>query len=331
MKKGNNVYHIEYWINKGFTKEESEKKVNDLKDRTCIYRIGYWINKGFTDDEAKEKISKIQKDNANKVNQKTKPNPTRLNYWINKGYTEDEAKENVKERQRTFNIKKCISKYGEVDGIIKYKNRQELWQKTLNENNDKIELNKKRGLTKEKYIEKHGLEKYNELIKIKKYESSKERYIEKFGEEKYIEKINKLKNSIRKAGFNKYSKISMELFISIENEIKEKCYYAKEEKIIQFYDENNKYFCFYVDFMFNNKIIEFYGDYYHANPLLYDENKIIGSKYCCHMAKDIWKIDNNRINLIKNKGFDVLIIWEKDYKNNKKEIINKCVKWIKNL
>jgi hypothetical protein len=227
MKKGNNVYHIEYWINKGLTKEESEKKVNDLKDRTSIYRIGYWINKGFTEDEAKEKISIIQKDNANKVNQKTKPNPTRLNYWIDKGYTENEAKDKVKERQRTFNINKCISKYGEVDGTIKYKNRQELWQKTLNENNDKIELNKKRGLTKEKYIEKHGIEKYNELIKIKKYESSKERYIEKYGEEKYIEKINKIKNSIRKAGFNKYSKISMELFMSIESEINEKCYYAK--------------------------------------------------------------------------------------------------------
>jgi len=37
---------------------------------------------------------------------------------------------------------------------------------------------------------------------------------------------------------------SKEVWNTFENEIKEKCYYAKEEKIIQFYDENNKYFCF---------------------------------------------------------------------------------------
>lgn len=29
--------------------------------------------------------------------------------------------------------------------------------------------------------------------------------------------------------------------------------------------------------------------------------------------------------------YDVLIIWESDYKNNKNEIKNKCIKWIKNL
>lgn len=98
-----------------------------------------------------------------------------------------------------------------------------------------------------------------------------------------------------------------------------------------YYDDNNKYFCFYVDFMYNNKIIEFYGDYFHANPNLYKSDKIIGSKYKYYSAEEIWKRDFDRINLIKEKGFDILIIWEYDYKKNKEEIINKCIRWIKNL
>ena len=155
--------------------------------------------------------------------------------------------------------------------------------------------------------------------------------IENIGLEKYIERINNIKIAIKNAGFNKYSKISMELFTELEKILNDKCYYGKNEKIVQFYDSDNKYFCFYVDFTYKNKIIEFYGDYYHANPKIYEKEKIIGSKYSCHKAEDIWKIDFDRVKLIKEKGFEVLIVWESDYKNNKEEIKNKCIKWIKNL
>lgn len=324
-------YDIQHWVNKGMSEKEAIEKVKDIKERTNRYCVEFWLRKGLTENEAKQKISEIQKLNNSKVDQKNKPNPTRLDYWLNKGYSLEESKEKQKERQSTFSLKKCIHKYGEIEGLKIFEDRQKKWQKTLNENNDKEELNKKRGLNKDKFINKHGIERYSELCKIKSKASSKEGLIENIGLEKYIERINNIKISIKNSGFNRYSKISMELFTDIEEMLDDKCYYGKNEKIIQFYDSSNKYFCFYVDFTYKNKIIEFYGDYYHANPKIYEKDKIVGSKYSCHKAEDIWKIDLDRIKLIKEKGFDVLIVWESDYKNNKEKIKNKCIKWIKNL
>jgi hypothetical protein len=50
----------------------------------------------------------------------------------------------LKERQATFSLKKCISKYGEIEGLKIFEDRQKKWQKTLNDNNDKLELDKKK-------------------------------------------------------------------------------------------------------------------------------------------------------------------------------------------
>jgi len=322
-------FDIEHWTKKGMSESDAFNKVKDLKERTNRYCVEHWIRKGLTELEAKEKISEIQKENSSKVDTKNRPTSTRLDYWLNKGYNIEDAKVKLKERQSTFSLDICIKKHGEIEGKKIFKKRQKKWQKTLNDNNNKIELNKKRGLTKEQFIEKHGKEKYKIYAKSKGLK--KEEYIKKFGLEKYNEKINNTKNVIRLSGFNKYSKISMEFFLEIEKNINIKCYFGKEEKIIQFYDNDGKYFCFYVDFLCDNKIIEFYGDYYHANPNLYEANKIVGSKYKFFTAGEIWERDFKRIKIIEEKGYDVLIVWENEYKKNKEEIKNKCIKWIKNL
>lgn len=327
----NSYLHIEHWLKKGMSEEEAIEKIKDIKERMNMYKPPFWIRRGYSEEEAKNKISEIQRNNAAKVNHKTKKNTCRLEYWIDKGYDYETAKKKLKDRQTTFTLDKCIKRYGEIEGTRIYQERQEKWQNTLNTNNDIKELNKKRGLTKEKFIEKHGIEEFEKNIDAKRLGSSKEVLINKFGEEKYIERINKIKNGIRKKGFNKYSKISLELFESIQKDINEKCYFGKNERIIQFYDEDGKYFCFYIDFIYGNRIIEFYGDYYHANPKLYKSDKIIGSKYKYYKAEEVWKRDFDRIELIKNRGFEILIVWENDYKKNKENIKNKCIEWIKNL
>ena len=50
----------------------------------------------------------------------------------------------------------------------------------------------------------------------------------------------------------------------------------------------------------------------------------------CYIVKDKWKDDKKRIELIKELGYNVLIIWGNDYKKDKKRI-EICKKWIKNL
>ena len=40
-------------------------------------------------------------------------------------------------------------------------------------------------------------------------------------------------------------------------------------------------------------------------------------------ANEIWKIDQERLDSLQKMGYDILVIWESDYKENKEKIINK--------
>lgn len=74
-------------------------------------------------------------------------------------------------------------------------------------------------------------------------------------------------------------------------------------------------------------IIEFFGDYWHANPNKYKENDKLDI-YGKILVADIWKRDNERLSFyVKNnkfkKYYDIFIVWEMDYKTNKKDVLNK--------
>ena len=45
--------------------------------------------------------------------------------------TEEQAKNALAERQRTFTLEKCISKYGEEEGLRRFSERQQKWLKSL--------------------------------------------------------------------------------------------------------------------------------------------------------------------------------------------------------
>ena len=72
------------------------------------------------------------------------------------------------------------------------------------------------------------------------------------------------------------------------------------------------------------KIIEFNGDYYHANPLTYKKSDIIRGK----SAKSIWQRDKVKKNLAISKGYDIKYIWESDYNKDKESVIKECVGFI---
>ena len=80
------------------------------------------------------------------------------------------------------------------------------------------------------------------------------------------------------------------------------------------------------DLRLNNKFIEFNGDYWHMNPNLYNENDV--NKTTKKIAKDIWESDGNKIKYANKNGYDVLIIWESEYRNNPGDVINKCVDFL---
>ena len=78
----------------------------------------------------------------------------------------------------------------------------------------------------------------------------------------------------------------------------------------------------------SNKIIEFNGDFWHMNPSIYDENYF--NKISKIYAKDKWEIDKIKIECARKNGYDVLIVWEHDYRKDKENTIQKCLNFLLN-
>jgi len=47
-------------------------------------------------------------------------------------------------------------------------------------------------------------------------------------------------------------------------------------------------------------------------------------------AKQIWDFDKKKISYIESIGYEVLVIWESDYKQNPEKIIQDCIDFLKN-
>jgi G:T-mismatch repair DNA endonuclease (very short patch repair protein) len=66
-------------------------------------------------------------------------------------------------------------------------------------------------------------------------------------------------------------------------------------------------------------IIEYYGDFWHANPEKYSADQIVTRN---NTAQQIWDKDEKRISALKELGYDVIIVWQSDYKKDKESILN---------
>ena len=71
-----------------------------------------------------------------------------------------------------------------------------------------------------------------------------------------------------------------------------------------------------------NLIIEYNGDYWHCNPKKYGADYFNQKKQ--KTAKELWEYDKNKIDLIKEKGYNLEIVWESDL-NDDNTLINKLI------
>jgi len=256
--------------------EKFESNKNFFKEKS-IQCVEFWLKKGYTKEDAEIEVKKSFDNIHTKTWKKRINNPelyqdvntTQIGYWLKKGFTEKESKEKIKERQKTFTIEKCIQKYGEIDGMKFWTERQKNWS-------EKIEIMYKNGL----------------FIKFRK---------------------------------EPYSNDEIEIFENISNRLLIKAHYGKNQ-YYRYIKELGQTFAY--DFVYNKKVIEFNGDYWHCNPLLYKDDFFNKSKQM--FAKDIWNYDKVKIDSIEELGFETLIIWEYDYKNNKEEVIQRCIDFINN-
>jgi hypothetical protein len=87
----------------------------------------FWVNKGYTEEESINKV-KVNQINATKyIDYENRLLPSNIDYWIERGFTEQQAKKNITERQKTFSLEICIEKYGCEDGLKRFNERQIKW------------------------------------------------------------------------------------------------------------------------------------------------------------------------------------------------------------
>jgi hypothetical protein len=117
------------------------------------------------------------------------------------------------------------------------------------------------------------------------------------------------------------SKLSDTFCNFIQAKIKEPLIYGTKELNLQ----NN---FFDLTSTSRKKIIEFNGDYWHANPKKYHSNETITLKGG-RTAKEIWEADAKKIALAEANGYQVKVVWESDYKKNPEIVIKECIEWLK--
>ena len=155
IKVGISPFTIEHWTLKGFSEEEAKFKVKSCRK---IHKE-YWISRGYSEEDgtrlAKSSRTEFAKSGADGSKHKTlkerrEISPRSIEYWIKTGYSKEESVLMLKSVQTTFSLKKCVEKYGDIEGNRVWQNRQFKWLKTLDSKSEeeKNEINLKKSAYK---------------------------------------------------------------------------------------------------------------------------------------------------------------------------------------
>lgn len=157
-----------------------------------------------------------------------------------------------------------------------------------------------------------------------------DKYGEKEGNKKYTERCENIKrttffNYYNKVNKSNASKISQELFWILYNDESLQLNSYK----LYFHELNHEHACgtgrnFDFVILDKNKIIEFNGDKFHANPTIYSPDDTPNPFIKTLKSSQIWADDLDKISNVERLGYEVLVIWESEYKNNKDRVIQRC-------
>lgn len=213
-----------------------------------------------------------------------------------------------------------IEKYGEKEGTKKYYSMVEK-NKIFGRNIPNIAEKMKYRNSKQFYIDKYGQEegelKYKEWCKSQDH-GSLAFFIKKYGQEEGTKKYYEVNSHKYMRAY--YSKISNECFkeICIFINDKENVLYGDNEFRLYYTKDSIKH-CFSYDFVYKNKILEFQGDNWHCNPRFYKKDDKNPKNI---FAKNVWEYDNIKKEYAIKNGYDIMYIWESDWKNDKIKILN---------
>lgn len=78
----------------------------------------------------------------------------------------------------------------------------------------------------------------------------------------------------------------------------------------------------------DNHIIEYFGDYWHANPNKFDHTDLFKNGLT---AAEVWKHDIDRISSLESHGYKVMVIWQSEYKADKNGVLKNILNWINDI
>jgi hypothetical protein len=243
-------------------------------------------------------------------------------FWILKGYSEEESILKVKEVMDEIH-KKTFKKFKENPEkyASKYTTKVEYYlERGYSEEEAKVKISE-RQVT---FSLKKCIEKYGEEEGKKVWDERQRKWMDNLNSKSEEEKIEINRKKISGAY---YSPISQILFWNLYNIVGNgKVKFAELNNEFHLLNENNLWFSYdYVD-MERKKCIEFNGDFWHCNPSNFDHDYIHRVKN--KTAREIWEIDETKINLIKKINYDVLVIWESEYRKDTQQTLEKCIKFI---
>lgn len=319
QKRINNPLNLEYYKHKypNLSSDEQNKLWHEYTRKNNYQCKEYYLNKGMSIEEAEILKNEKTKIATDKISKKVSGE---LN-GMHSSKTSQEKRNSISPKRIEFYERK----YPELS----HEEHLKMLQDQINKTNNSIKINHGYNTTIEYYLNKGmTIEEAKEALCNRQATFSLYKCIKKYGEERGLEIFNnrqkiwnkKLQKAFKSGKFTQ-SPIANELFDTLINRLNLNQYV--EEKYI-FNDTLHKGYLF--DFCYKNKLIEFNGDYWHANPKFYEPKSFIKAKN--KRAELIWEYDKIKIKTANDQGYKTLIIWEYDYRNNKEATLQKCIDFL---
>lgn len=300
---------------RGWEDKEIKEFISNQQQKNSYKYYYKLINLGYSEEE----IFQIRSDKSKEIwSQKSIEEKRRnscrcIEYWIDQGYDEEGAKQKVKEINDNSSLKSFIERYGENKGKEKY--------------NDFIQKQKMKSPRCIEYWIYQGYDEEEAKKKVSEFQVmfSLDKCIEKYGEKKgyrvWKERQERWQNTLQQKSEEEKEDINRRKLPNHRS--------SKEKMLCEELDCDSQIYVkgYLFDMGYDNNLIEFNGDYWHCNPLLFSNDFF--NKSIQLLAEEKWELDNKKKKVAENQGYNVLVVWEYDFDNNYDEVINQCRKFLR--
>lgn len=256
-----------------------------------------WLSRGFSEEESVRR-SELFMENQRKKSKRC------VEYWISLGYSEAEATEIIsKKNGEYYRLRGPLKPESTFLCVEYYTSRGYTEQEAV-----EIIRNRQDTTSEESFRSRYGVEEGSRLYREYWDKISSQRkfpaLVERYGLESAIERLEKrrCKASVSNASQMFFQRLLQSLD---ESGIDYGSFYYEYGK-----GTRERYYFYDLCFSQRKLVIEYHGDYWHANPNIYEETWV--HPVTKKTAKEIWEYDETKISTIRNLGFDVVIVWESD-------------------